>query len=513
MRKVIVPFILFALSLAIFSFQADVIGLEFKGDENFYFQSSRQMVEKGDWITPYYFERPRFEKPILYYWLVATFFKISGISWRAARLPSAISMTLVVVLVYLFGLKFFNKRVGILSSLIVTTSIAIFRYARLVLPEAFFVLLLCGSIYLMLEKAYLWAYLLMGLAILTKGPVGLLLPLFIMAGYIYGIGEKSFFKETKFFSYFFIALLISLPWFLLMVKIHGRPYIEHVFLRETVQRIGSFELDPRSFIKTMVNCLKTLFYFVPVIFIFYLPWSLFLIPSIREASSSITKKDTYANGAVFSFVWFFAILIFFTFLGEKHRHYMLALLVPFGLMVGNYFYTLLISKKNLKALLLLIPAILSFFIFESVTLAMSKEIGGIGAIFLGKSYDIKEGDYVAIGSHSIVPQELEIYVNHPVERVYFKWPSREESDRETMNILNKEFFYRKNDSFLLIKKSDFLKYIWPETKKRLTILGKGYIYSKGAGPSEALKGLVSFDRKAFLDLFREEAFFVTNRKD
>jgi len=45
------------------------------------------------------------------------------------------------------------------------------------------------------KEYYLWAYLLMGLAILIKGPVGAVLPLFIMAGYRYTLGEREFFKE------------------------------------------------------------------------------------------------------------------------------------------------------------------------------------------------------------------------------------------------------------------------------------------------------------------------------
>ena len=135
MAKVGIPIILFLSSLAIFTFQSDFIGLEFKGDESFYFQSARQMVESGDWITPYYFKKPRFEKPILYYWLVASSFKLFGIDWKAARLPAAVSMALVVILTYLFGLRFFNMRTGLLASLVVISTIATFRYARLVLPE------------------------------------------------------------------------------------------------------------------------------------------------------------------------------------------------------------------------------------------------------------------------------------------------------------------------------------------------------------------------------------------
>ena len=181
MGKIAIPIILFVASLAIFTYQSDVVGLEFKGDESFYFQSARQMLESGDWITPYYFDTPRFEKPILYYWIVASFFKIFGISWNIARLASAISMALVVVLTYLWGLMFYNKGVGLFASLVMVSTLATFRYARLALPEAFFLLLLCLSLYLLLKRHYYLAYIAIGISFLTKGPVGFILPLFIMA--------------------------------------------------------------------------------------------------------------------------------------------------------------------------------------------------------------------------------------------------------------------------------------------------------------------------------------------
>ncbi|MBL7068297.1 MAG: glycosyltransferase family 39 protein [Candidatus Omnitrophica bacterium] len=512
MRNFVIPIGIFVISLAIFTFRSDVIGLEFKGDENFYFQSSRQMVEEGDWITPYYFKKPRFEKPVLYYWIVASLFKFFDMNWKIARLPAAASMALVVIITYLFGLRFFNRGVGILSSLVLITSIAVFRYSRLVLPEAFFVLAISLSVYLMVKKDYTFSYVVMGLAMLTKGPIGLILPIFIMAGYRYGMGEKGFFKEARLLRGVFIALLISLPWFILMIKTHGRPYIDHIFFRETIQRIGSLGTTTRLSIKTMLNYLKALGYFIPVVFIFYLPWSLLFIPSIREASRRITKKDPSLNGAVFSLVWFFAILIFFTFLGEKHRHYMLAVAVPFGLMTGNYLYNAVLFKKRFKGVFIFAVLLVFFFGFESIKLAISEEVGGLGAMFNKMSYTIADGDNVGIGSHSIIPQQVEVYVNHPVGMNCYKWPSREESDIATMRNLNRVFL-KKNNSFLIIKARDFDKYITPHTKKRLTFLGRGYIYNKEIDAYGILDAIRRMDREAFLDLFREKVYFVTTKSN
>ncbi|NQT07286.1 MAG: glycosyltransferase family 39 protein [Candidatus Omnitrophica bacterium] len=515
MKRFVIPIILFAISLAVFTFQSSDIGLEFKGDENFYVQSSRQMMASGDWVTPYYFKKPRFEKPPLYYWIVSSFYKTFGMNWGVARLPSAISMSLVVVLAYLFGLRFFNRDTGLLAALIMISTIATFRYARLVLPESFSLLLLCATIYLMLKGSFLPAYILMGLAVLVKGPVGMILPLFIIAGYKYSIGEKKIFEGMGLLRGLLVVLLISLPWFLIMINIHGKVYIDHVFLRETIQRIGNFDLGSGSFLKMVLKFFKSIFYFLPVIFIFFLPHSLLVIHAVKETSDTISQKGRYSRGAILSFVWFFATLIFFTFLGEKHRHYMLLLSLPFSIMVGSYLYGLYSSKRRKIALSILISFLLFFFIFEAAKLVMAKEIGGIATIFAGKSYNIEEEDLVGIGSHRIVAQEAEVYTGHAVERFYYKWPPemQEECDKENRIALNNTLFGTKQDAFLLISRRDYEKYATEANKKRLTIIDKGYMYSKGAAISDVLNTLRRLDREAILDLFREEVYFVTNKDD
>ncbi|MEE8359733.1 MAG: glycosyltransferase family 39 protein [Candidatus Omnitrophota bacterium] len=500
MGKIAIPVILFVLALAVFTYQANVVGLEFKGDESFYFQSAKQMLDTGDWVTPYYFDTPRFQKPPLFYWIVASFFKIFGIDWSSSRLPSAISMALVVALTYVLALRFYDKSAAIMASLIMISTIATFRYARLALPEAFFLLLLSLTIFLLLNRRYYPAYVVMGFAFLIKGPVGIILPLFIMAAYRYSMGEKGFFKEIKLVPGIVITLAIGLPWYLAMIKIHGLSYLDHIFYRETIERISGF-----SFGK--------IFYFLPVIFIFYLPWSFFLIPSMKNTVGEISQGSRPKDGAVFSLVWFLAVLIFFTFLGEKHRHYMLAASVPLAIMLGHYFSRLFLERGVKRALALFVPFLLSFFIYEAVMIGMGREIGGITAIFKDNAYNIEKSDTVAIGSHTIVPQELEISVNHPVEKFCYKWPDRRRSDQVTTERINRVLFGDGRVAYLLIKKTDFYKHITPSTKKRLTILEKGYMYSKGVGAARIFDAMSIFTKKAFLDLFRDEVYFVTNKED
>ena len=71
-------------------------------DEPRYAQVAREMLERHDWITPVLGGQPWLEKPPLYYWQAMLAYRIFGVSDWAARLPSALDATLLVVAVYFF---------------------------------------------------------------------------------------------------------------------------------------------------------------------------------------------------------------------------------------------------------------------------------------------------------------------------------------------------------------------------------------------------------------------------
>ena len=102
----------------------------YHADENFYVESSLRMIESGDFITPVYNEKKRFAKPIMYYWMVATSYKIFGISLASARLPSLLFGTLSIGLTFLLACRLFNSRVGLLSAFILPSIYLHFQISR-----------------------------------------------------------------------------------------------------------------------------------------------------------------------------------------------------------------------------------------------------------------------------------------------------------------------------------------------------------------------------------------------
>src|SRR3954471_12336123 len=67
-------------------------------DEAWYAQTSKQMVESGDWVVPRFLDAPRYAKPILIYWCQAASMKMFGPTALAARVPSAVAMVGTIVL-------------------------------------------------------------------------------------------------------------------------------------------------------------------------------------------------------------------------------------------------------------------------------------------------------------------------------------------------------------------------------------------------------------------------------
>ena len=86
-------------------------------DETFYAETAREMVNEGEWITPLIFGKTQFEKPIFYFWLVVSSYKIFGINEFAARFPSAVFGLIGVLGIYYLGRLLFSRACGLLSGL------------------------------------------------------------------------------------------------------------------------------------------------------------------------------------------------------------------------------------------------------------------------------------------------------------------------------------------------------------------------------------------------------------
>src|SRR5574337_1529199 len=128
-REVAVTALLLSASVLLFFYRLDSLSL-FDADEPAYAEAAREMLISGDWITPHFNFQPRFDKPILIYWLIALAYKGFGIGEYAARFWSAVFATGLTLSIYLFGRQRLGHRGASIAALAFATNIGTVALAR-----------------------------------------------------------------------------------------------------------------------------------------------------------------------------------------------------------------------------------------------------------------------------------------------------------------------------------------------------------------------------------------------
>ena len=158
-----------------------------------------EMWERGDWVVPTFNSELRTHKPALLYWLMMSAYSVFGVNEFSARLWSALLGIATCLLTYQIGRRLYSPRAGLWAGIVLATALNFGVAARAATPDSVFVFsvtfvlwLFVGGLFPSADKSlqqesgilwqhptlttYIWAYLAMGVAVLAKGPIGILLP-------------------------------------------------------------------------------------------------------------------------------------------------------------------------------------------------------------------------------------------------------------------------------------------------------------------------------------------------
>ncbi len=332
MRKPWIPLLIFAWCVCVLSQGISDTGSVFKGDEHFYYESARRMLRSGDIVTPRYLGEERFQKPILFYWLVMLSFRLCGVAWWSARLPSVVLGGITAVLVYLIARKLFGVRQGIVAGFVLPSIPLFYRYARLALPETTLTLFVTAALFFFVtalaEQRYFFVYALnfftvCALAFLVKGPVGIILPLLIAAAVCLYARRRVFFTWGAVGAGLLIFAAITIPWFYLIYARYGQTYASYVWSREIIQRLGYGRATPFA-----VECIKGIGYYAAVVMTRLAPWSFFLPAACVMAATTRNRRNKempLATYLMLACLWCGIVFFFFSCVPEKRMHYMLPL--------------------------------------------------------------------------------------------------------------------------------------------------------------------------------------------
>ena len=319
----------------------------FDVDEGAFSQATLEMFERGDFLSTYLNGQPRYDKPILVYWLQAASVALLGPNEWAFRLPSAICATLWVALTYLFVKRNYGTERALFSAVLLSTSLGVFIIGRAATADALLNCLLAASMFAAWlhlstgRRSWLYAaHAAIGLGVLAKGPIAILIP--FATTLIFCLLRKDFKTWARaVFDWRALLILIAIaaPWYVVIVMKEGWGFVEGFVLKHNVGRFGG-PLQGHG---------GSLLYYFPVLVFVTLPFSALLVP-VARAWREIWRDDLQA----YLLLWFAFVFAFFSLSGTKLPHYVLYGLTGLVVLMAVHGYHLK------SAFWVLLPALLFF---------------------------------------------------------------------------------------------------------------------------------------------------------
>ncbi|MGJ3250110.1 MAG: ArnT family glycosyltransferase, partial [Elainellaceae cyanobacterium] len=334
--------------------------------EPLFAEAARQMTITGDWITPYFNEETRFDKPPLIYWLMAIAYRLFGVNEFAARLPSALSAIALTAFGF-YTLRFFgfptpgevpsvnrgvnedqqdyqqDARLWVsawIGAAAIALNIQTIVWGRSGVSDM--LLSACMGAALLsffwgyasgdrpsAQRWYMAFYVFSALAVLTKGPVGVVLPVLIIGAFLAYMGNLwQVLQEIRLLRGAAVFLVITLPWYIAVIWQNGQNYIDDFFGYHNFERFTS-----------VVNhhAAPWYFYFL-VVLVGFIPWSIYLPAAI--ARTRFWERQHWqlqprpAHLTVFALAWFIVIFGFFSIAATKLPSYVLPLLPAAAILIA-----------------------------------------------------------------------------------------------------------------------------------------------------------------------------------
>ncbi len=283
-------------------------------DEGAFTASTTEMFLHGDFLSSHLLGEPRYDKPILIYWLQAAAVTLFGRSEFVWRLPSALSSSLWILVTYLFVTRVTHRRVGLTAALVIATAAGLTVITRAATADALLNLWLACAGYAawlwLRERQRHWLYLswlAMALGFLTKGPVAVVIP--AGAVFLWCLSERNWRLFLRFaFAPGPIALFfaVAAPWFVVLTLREGPGFLAGFFLKHN---LGRFDTP-------MEGHSGKYWYYVPVVLVSLLPHTGLLLAALGRLKA-IWRNELLRYGLL----WFLLAFTLFSFSGTKLPHY------------------------------------------------------------------------------------------------------------------------------------------------------------------------------------------------
>lgn len=342
---------------------------------------AREMMERGDLITPMFNDELRDAKPVLLYWFMMTAYQLFGINEFSARFWSAALGVGTVLCTYFIARRMFDRHIAVLAAIILSTSMMFGVASRAATPDSLLIFFSAAALAVFVAFAFphrsresqnesfdvttafprSWRmavpmYGLMGFGVLAKGPIGFLMPTAIIGMYLlvvtlenerdsqdsssrhWGVRLKEFliacirpfhpihFAKTcgrmRLLTAVLIVALVAGPWYYLVGVQTDGDFLKTFFLKEHLGRsTTSFE-----------NHSGSIFYYPMVMAIGFFPWSVFALPVFI----SVIRSKTFSRQLIFLFCWIGVQVGLFSLVQTKLPSYVTPCYPALAIVCGYY---------------------------------------------------------------------------------------------------------------------------------------------------------------------------------
>jgi len=330
----------------------------FDWDEINFAEAAREMIVSGDYFHVQIDYLPFWEKPPLFIWMQVLAMKLFGVNEFAARFPNAICGIVTLLFLFHIGKKLHGRSFGWIWVLTYLGSILPHLYFRSGIIDPWFNLLIFSSLYHFIlifsnqenygqvksfidkNKRLFFGGVLLGLAVLTKGPAAILLV--GLTGFVYWVSVKfkMYFTISQLLIYGFSAILVTALWFGVELMINGGWFITEF----TTYQIRLFSTPDAGhggffgyhFVVLLLGCFPASIFTIP---------ALWRSPLLLDADSQKWQIDFRK----WMLILFWVVLILFSMVQSKIVHYSSLCYFPLTYLSATYLFSISKNEKKLNS--------------------------------------------------------------------------------------------------------------------------------------------------------------------
>ena len=347
-------------------------------DEGAFSEATREMMARGNLVSPTLNDAPRHDKPILIYWAQAASVSLLGVSEIGFRLPSIVFAVLWMLALYRFCLRHADRRTAQVAALVMGLSLAVGFIAKAAISDALLNLFIALSMFGIYDyfcaardgkptrRLLFYTYAMLGLGFLTKGPVAVFFPLVVSGLFFISAGAwRAWLRAIFFWPGWLVFLAIVVPWHVAVFLDQGDAFFRGFYLKHNVNRYSNtFEGHGGKWYYYLAVA--------PFVLMPFFGWLLAVggkvLRQVRRSPLGTARGDGLFER--FLVLWFIVVFAFFSSSGTQLPHYLLYGCTPIFVLLALYRPEF--ERRWLAYLPLVLFALLLAALPETLTIAAGK---------------------------------------------------------------------------------------------------------------------------------------------